>query len=362
MLIAVLALVVLGVAFIHSATVRMRPDGTSYGRGFWLLQVKWLGVALIAFSVMAAIDYMKFARNAYLIYGAGIAGLILVLFLGHVVGGSRRWLVVCGYRVQPSEVMKVAMIVVIARYLMYRRNYRTLGGLAVPLALLLVPMALIIRQPDLGTAVAMLPILFVMLYAAGARVRDLGAVVGAGMACIPVLWFSVMSATQKGRIVAFLNPKADPLGRGYHVIQSLIAISSGGPTGKGFARGDQNMLNLVPARHTDFIFAVIAEEWGLVGAMLVLVLFLFIFLRAADIAARTREPFGRLVVVGGLTLLAFQVIVNVGMTMRLCPITGLTLPFVSYGGSSLVVSFMVLGLIINVGMRPKPVAAPEDFG
>ena len=361
LLVAALVLVVIGVAFIWSATFRVRPDGTSYDEHYARKQVKWLGVAAAALAAVVCVDYMRFAKWAYVLYGLGAGGLVYVVFRGIVVSGSRRWLEVMGYRAQPSEFMKLCVILALARYLMYRKNYRTLRGLIAPFLLVLGPIGLIIVQPDLGTSLLLLPVLFVMLYVAGARPKHLGAAMGAGLACLPVMWFVMMGGYQKARILAFVNPSADPQGSGWHVTQSLAAIVAGGLRGKGFAHGAQNMYNLVPARHTDFIFSVIAEEWGLIGALAVLALFLVIFLRGIEIAARTREPFGRLIVIGALTSLAFQAVVNVGMTMRLCPITGLTLPFVSYGGSSLVVSFVMLGLILNVGMRRKAVIAPEDF-
>jgi rod shape determining protein RodA len=351
----------LGLAFIWSASSVLTPDGVVHPSRLLKQQAVWLLVGLAAAAGILLLDYNLIKNLAYLLYGVGIGLLILVFLFGTPIRGAQRWLKLGGYQLQPSELVKIAVVLALARYLMYRRNYRTLPGLIPPFLLVLIPMGLIIVQPDLGTASVLLPALFAMLYAAGARMKHLLVTVAAGLASLPLLWFTVMSEFQRNRILAFLSPQHDALRTGFHTIQSLIAIGSGGLLGKGFAAGPQNLLNLVPAAHTDFIFAVIAEEWGLMGGLMVLVLFFILFSRGVEIAGKTREPFGRLAVVGGVTILAFQTALNIGMTMRLCPITGVTLPFVSYGGSSLLSSFIMVALILNVGMRTKQVVAPDDF-
>lgn len=357
----VCALIFMGLAFIWSATSVLTPDGVVNSGDVLRHQLVWAVVSLIAFIAALWLDYDAMRDVAYLVYGVGLGVLVFVLMFGRPIRGAQRWVEIGGYQFQPSEFMKIAVVLALARYLMYRNNYRTLTGLVAPFLIVLVPMGLIIKQPDLGTASVLLPALFAMLYAAGARPKHLLATVAAGFACLPVLWFTVMSQFQKERIIAFISPSADAMRTGYHTIESIIAIGSGGWTGAGFAQGPQNLVNAVPAAHTDFIFAVIAEEWGFAGGLMVLFLFLILFTRAAEIAGKTREPFGRLVVIGCTTMLAFQVAVNIGMTMRLCPITGVTLPFVSYGGSSLLSSAIIAALILNVGMRRKQVVAPDDF-
>jgi cell division protein FtsW (lipid II flippase) len=249
----------------------------------------------------------------------------------------------------------------LARYLAYRRDYRRVAGLIPPLLLVVLPMGLILVEPDLGTSLVLIPALFVMLYMAGASLKHLSAVAAMGAACAPVMYFFVMGPAQRGRITAFLSPDRDPFGAGWHLRQSLAAVASGGATGEGFSSGAPVLLNRGFAAHTDFIFAVIAHEWGFVGGLAVILLLFLFFSRGLEIAGSTREPFGRLLVVGFLTMLAFQALVNVGMTLRLCPITGITLPFISYGGSSLLVCFVMAALVLNVGMRRKAVIAPEDF-
>jgi len=355
----------LGIAFIHSATsagsegVAAMSPARMLSPLAWR-QAQWLLVSLAAFTVVVALDYSLWRRWSYVLYALTLIALIVLLERGTTRGGSQRWFRVGPFTVQPSEFMKVAVILALARYLMFRKNYRRLAGLAYPFLFALAPMLLILKQPDLGTSLVFLPVLFAMLYVAGARPKHLGAVVAAGFACAPLVWFGYMSARQKARVTAFLNPRADPSGDGYQLIESLIAIGTGGLTGKGYMQGSQNLLRKVPAGHTDFIFAAVCEEWGFIGGALVIGLYVVLFYSMCRMAARTREPFGRLVVVGSATMLAFQAVVNVGMTVRLCPITGITLPFVSYGGSSLLTCFVVSGLVFGIGLRPKIVMAPSD--
>jgi len=356
-----LGLSAIGVAFVWSATYEYVPTGKSYARGWAQVQARWLVVAMVTLLITWFFDYLWFRRQAYLFYAVCLLLLGWVMAFGVRRGGATRWISVGNYLLQPAELMKVAVILALARYLAFQRHVRQLGGLVWPFVLVLLPMVMIVRQPDLGTALVFLPVMFAMLYAAGAQSKHLALALGAGAAAAPLMWFIVMSDFQKARILSFLFPDADRYGAGFHGLQSLIAIGSGGLTGKGFAQGSQHLLDLLPAAHTDFIFAVIAEEWGFLGSLFVLALYFIMFWRTLRIAARTREPFGRLVVVGALAIFAFQTCVNIGMTMRLCPITGITLPFVSYGGSSLLSSYVLLGLIINIGMRRKAVVAPDDF-
>jgi len=354
-LFAALVLAAIGIAFIWSST-HWVPARAGLARQ----QTRWLVIGLFAFAAVVTIDYTRLGRLAYPGYAAILAALVYVLLFGVTRNNARRWIGLFGgrYLLQPSEFAKVAVVLALARYLMYRKNYRKLTGLIPPFLIVLVPIGLILKQPDLGTALVFLPTLFVMLYVAGASVRHLGAVAAAGAACTPLLWFFMMGTGQKGRILGFLWPLEHASREGWHVRQSLAAIISGGVTGNGFSSGSPVILNRGFAAHTDFIFSVIANEWGLLGALAVLLLFLILFSRGIAIAGTTREPFGRLLVVGMLTMLAFQTLVNVAMTLRLCPITGLTLPFVSYGGSSLLACFLMAAFVLNVGMRRKPVLAP----
>lgn len=358
----VVALCGVGLIFIWSAASGVRSDGLVHGDRTMLRQAQWLVISILVAGAVLLIDYELFRKHAYAIYSLGLASLVFVLVFGAQVRGATRWIRIAGFQIQPSEFVKIAVVLALARFLMYRRSQRTFSGIIAPFVITLVPVGLILIQPDMGTSLVFIPALFAMLYAAGARVRHLALYAGAGLAMAPVLWFFKMNEMQRGRILSFIDPQKDAMDTGFHIIQSIIAIGSGGVTGKGLGSGTQNLLNLVPAAETDFIFSVIAEEWGLLGGLMVLALFFILFTRGIDIAAKTREPFGRLVVVGCLAIIAFQVVVNIGMTMRLCPITGLTLPFVSYGGSSLLSSSIMAALILNVGMRYKQVVAPDDFG
>ncbi len=356
LLATMVALALMGIMFIWSATCWVPSRQMYAGR-----QLRWLGIGMVAFMAVISFDYLRLGRLAYPAYAAVLVALVLVLFVGVARNYARRWFSVFGLQMQPSEFAKIAVVLALARYLMYRKNCRKLLGLLPPFLIALVPTGLILQQPDLGTTLLFLPTLFVMLYVAGASPRHLGAVAAAGVAASPLLWFFVMSPGQRGRVASFLWPQADLSGTGWHLRQSLAAVASGGLTGRGFPSGSPVLLNRGFAAHTDFIFAVISHEWGFLGALAALLLFFLFFSRGIEIASATREPFGRLMVVGMLTMLAFQTLVNVGMTLGLCPITGLTLPFVSYGGSSLLTCFIMAGFVINVGMRRKPVVAPEDF-
>jgi len=353
---SVLALTAIGIAFIWSCTVWV--PGRAH---FATQQIKWLVVSLVAFAFVIFLDYGSLGGLAYPIYIAAVIALALLFPFGVTRNYSRRWFDIFGYYVQPSELAKVAVVLALARYLMYRRNTRKLRGLIAPFLIALIPMGLILKEPDLGTSLVFLPTLFVMLYVAGASLRHLTAVAAAGVASTPFLWFFIMGTRQKGRILGFLWPLKYQAGEGWHLRQSLAAIMSGEVTGQGYASGSPILLNKGFAAHTDFIFSVIAHEWGLLGVLTILFLFALFFSRSIRIARVTREPFGRLVVVGMLTMLAFQAIVNMGMTVRLFPITGLTLPFVSYGGSSLLTCFVMAAFVLSIGMRRKAVMAPEDF-
>jgi rod shape determining protein RodA len=356
LLTAALVLTSLGIAFIWSST-HWAPARSGDPAA---QQFRWFGVSLLALLACLSFDYSRLASLAYPIYLIAAVGLALVLTpkIGVEHQNARRWLEYGGLSVQPSELMKVAVVLALARCLMYRRLDRGAGGLIAPLLIGLVPMGLILVEPDLGTALVLLPTLFAMLYAAGARPRHLLALAAAGLAAAPLMWFFVMGKAQRSRVTAFLWPQADPRGAGLHLRQSLAAVSSGGVSGTGFSNGSPVVLNRGFAAHTDFIFAVIANEWGFLGAMAVLLLLFLVLSRGMEIAGATREPFGRLLVVGVLTTLGFQASVNIAMTVRLCPITGITLPFVSYGGSSLLICFVMAALVLNVGMHRKAVLAP----
>lgn len=351
-----LAMTLVGIAFIWSST-HWLPNATFAGQ-----QLRWLGLSLLVLLVLLAFDYQHLTSVAYVAYALMVIALVLVLVpgIGVVRNEARRWISFPGFMVQPSEFAKIVVVLALARYLMYRKSCRRATGLVAPLLIVLAPMALILKEPDLGTALVLLPALLAMLYAAGAARKHLWGLIGAGLALAPLVYFFIMKDGQRRRVTAFLWPELDPDG-GWHLRQSLAAVASGGVTGEGFSSGSPVVLNRGFAAHTDFIYAVISHEWGFLGAVAVLLLVFLFFSRGLEIAGETREPFGRLIAVGFLSMLAFQALVNISMTLRLCPITGITLPFVSYGGSSLLVCFVMAALVLNVGMRRKPVVATDDF-
>ena len=321
------------------------------GSGIALRQLAWFGVGLVALLVMASVDYRRLVRLGPLLYLAGLAALVLVFVVGRTVSGARRWLLIGPMSVQPSEFFKVVFVLMVV-WLLSTRWSQPIGKavLAVVAPLALVPAVLIIKQPDLGTALLLFPVLIALLVAAGMRLRILGGLVLLGVAAAPLVWLALKDY-QRDRILVFLDPVRDPLGRAYNVIQAKIAIGSGQLLGKGVAGATQSRLAFLPERHTDFIFAVFAETWGFVGCLLLLTGYAVLLLRGFDIAASTREPVGRLVAVGVTVLVSTQVLVNVAMVVGLIPVVGIPLPFMSYGGSSMVVSMMALGLLLSVRMR-----------
>ncbi len=364
LVLAACALVAVGITFIWSASRKPEVTGWFPLTGLARKQLLWAVIGLASMAVALTVPYRLFARYSYALYALALAALLYVLLFGTVRNYARRWIALGPMTLQPSEFAKVAFLLALAKYLLYKESYRRWWGLLPPLAMVVVPMVLIVKEPDLGSALVLLPMLLALLYVAGARKKHMAFYLVLPLLVLAVLWLlgvSPLHGYQQQRLLAFLNPEKYARGTGYPLLQSLIAVGSGGLWGKGLGQGTQVQLAFLPTRRTDFIFACIAEEWGFFGAALVLGLHLYLLLGGAAIALRTREPFGRLVAVGVMTLFASQVLINTGMTVRLAPITGLVLPFVSYGGSSLMANFIALGLLLNVGARPEAVLAREDF-
>jgi rod shape determining protein RodA len=301
--------------------------------------------------VVLVFDYRRLERSAFVVYLLVLLAVLAVPVVGRVSGGARRWLALGPFSLQPSEFMKLALVIALARH--FARTYEPKLGLRaaiVPLLLTAVPAAAIREQPDLGSAAILGIVALTMLVLGGVRVRwfvALGALVMAGA---PFVW-PHLEVYQQKRILTFLRPEMDPLGAGYHVLQSKIAVGSGMMWGKGFLQGTQNHLNFLPEQHTDFIFSVFAEEWGFVGALVLLALYLGFILRALVIAARARDRFGVLLVLGLTATVFWQAVINVGMTTGLLPVVGVPLPLFSYGGSSLLCLLVGVGLAMNVSMR-----------
>ncbi len=340
-------LVVYGVVMLVSAT-HGSPDAGAFLRAR-LLHLALGSVALIA---MAAVDYRRLAGPWQAIYVGALALLASVLVLGESRLGAQRWIVLGPFGgFQPSEAVKLAIVLTLARHLEPVKAVRRLRELA-PYALhVAVPMLLIVRQPDLGTALVLGAILFTMLYVAGARLRVLAGFAAAGVVVAPFAW-NLLHDYQRRRLAAFLDPTADPLGAGYALIQAKIAVGSGQLFGKGLFAGTQNLLRFIPEQHTDFIFTVVGEELGLFGATLLLALYLIWLWRALEIAAAARDRLGALIATGIATMMAFHVLINVGMTIGLMPVTGIPLPLMSHGGSSVLTTLAGVGVLLSIRMRP----------
>ncbi len=339
----------LGLVALYSA---VHAGGEVSQSAIFTKQLVWYGIGFSIMIMAFLFNYKSYERWAYLIYFGCIAMLVAVLFFGKYVGGSRRWLAVGPFSIQPSEMVKLAVIIVLAKY--YARVSTTKGvnfkELVTPFVLTAIPFILIVRQPDLGTAMVVALIAgSITLYVKIER-KTLICLIASCALAVPVVWLG-LKGYQKQRILTFLDPDRDPLGAGYHIIQSKIAIGSGMLAGKGFLKGTQNALDFLPEQHTDFIFSVLAEEWGLLGSMAVLVGFLLLTTWGLQIALRSRDAFGTILAMGVTAMIAWQVVINIGMVMGLMPVVGVTLPFISYGGSSIITMMAGMGLLLNVSMR-----------
>ncbi len=339
----------LGLVALYSAVHAGEDTAQS---GIFTKQLVWYGAGFVVMVIAFLFNYKSYERWAHLIYGLCIMLLVAVLVFGKYVGGSRRWLHLGPFSVQPSEMIKLAVIIVLAKY--YAR-VSTMKGvdfreLFTPVVLTAIPFILIVRQPDLGTAMVVALIAGSMTLYVKIERRTLICLVTGCAALVPLVWM-VLKGYQKQRILTFLNPDRDPLGAGYHIIQSKIAIGSGMLAGKGFLEGTQNALDFLPEQHTDFIFSVLAEEWGLLGSMAVLIAFLLLILWGLKIAQHSRDAFGTVLSVGITAMIAWEVFINISMVMGLMPVVGVTLPFISYGGSSVITMMAGIGLLLNVSMR-----------
>jgi rod shape determining protein RodA len=346
---AVLALAGMGLAMIYSTTYDLGAEQA--GREFWTqLQAIVLGIALMALCM--SIDYRAITQRSLLIYGGVILLLIAVLFVGVVRGGSRRWIPLGFFNLQPSEFGRIAIALVLAMYFgENRRGARLSSDLAVGAAFTLVPFLLIARQPDLGTAVTLLPVFLGIVYLAGLRMRLLVVAAFVAILASPLVWSYGLKDYQKDRIQTFLDPERDARGKGYQQIQARVTVGSGGLTGKGFRQGTQGGYGFLPVAHNDFVFSVLAEEHGFLGVLVALGLYLFVILRSLDAARLAKDKVGTYLVVGIVSGFMFQVMYNITMSAGLAPVKGLTLPLMSYGGSSLIATFAAFGLILNVRMR-----------
>ncbi|MBI1345277.1 rod shape-determining protein RodA [bacterium] len=341
-----------------------RADQLADGMDLFPRQMTWVLIGGPLFVASTLIPYRRLRPYSYAAFAA-VLPLLIVVFWMPMRNGARSWIPLGFFDLQPSELAKLAFILALADYLSVRENYRRLSGLVIPFVVTLIPVALILKEPDLGTAMLFLPVLFAMLFAAGARLRHLVLIVCLGIVSLPVMWAG-MNPEQRSRITSLfsqIDGGPAPQGDGYHQHQAKLVMSLGG--GWGSELGDQPLDDPdayhLPAGQTDFVFCWVGERWGFLGVSCTLLLYAWLFARGLQVAVATRDPFGRLLAVGIVALLATQAIINTGMTVGLMPIAGITLPLMSYGGSSLLSTCIAVGLLVNIGMRPVDQIAPEPF-
>ncbi|HEY1903892.1 MAG TPA: rod shape-determining protein RodA [Terracidiphilus sp.] len=361
----VLALCIISVLEIYSATLHTKYAASagyfndqkiwvSGHAGYHTEQMLWIAAGLVAMFIFARIDYHKLIDLVPWAYGVCLVALLAVLAVGHKVLGARRWIKVGPMHFQPSEWVKLVLILAVARY------FANLGGRSLTwrdifkaFALVGIPMLLVIKQPDLGTTLTYTPILIAGLLLGGINFKQALILATCAVVLVAGVWSSgkLLKPYQKARLTSFINPDNDPKGTGYQIRQSLIAVGSGGIWGKGAERGTQTQGDFLPIPHADFIFAAFSEEHGFVGAVFVLLLYFFILMRLIQNAQTAADLSGSLIIMGVVAVLTFQIAVNVGMVIGFMPVTGIPLPLMSYGGSSVLFTFLALGTVMNVRMR-----------
>jgi len=340
----------MGLVILYSALTAGQPPGAV--PILFKKQMIWMGAGFMIMMIILMIDFRDLDKLNLFIYALCVGLLISVFLFGRIGGGSRRWLFLGFARVQPSELMKIALIISLSS--VYSDSVSQSGfnfrKLIKPAILCAIPFVLIVNQPDLGTGLLLLLIAGSITLFVKVEKRVFFTLSGIGLAAVPLVWFTLKDY-QKSRILTFLNPDRDPLGAGYHIIQSKIAIGSGMLTGKGFLKGTQNALSFLPEQHTDFIISVLAEEWGLLGCSILLILYFILLFWALNIAYNCRNMFGSILAFGVTTMIFWQIFINIGMVMGLMPVVGVPLPLVSYGGSSVITNMVGFGILLNISMR-----------
>jgi rod shape determining protein RodA len=353
----VLVLCTISVFEVYSATLHTKFSSTLQSHwyaAFHIKQLLWIAGGLAAMFLFSKIDYHRLLDWAPWAYGIGLAALVAVKLVGVTVLHARRWIRVGPIHFQPSEWVKLILILAVARYFA-NLGGRRLTGLDIFKAFLMVgvPLIIVLKQPDLGTALTYTPILAAGLFLGGINIRQAVVLLVCGTALVVGVWTSgkFLQPYQKARLTSFINPDNDPKGTGYQLRQSLIAVGSGGVWGKGMAKGSQTQGDFLPIPHADFIFAAFGEEHGFAGALFVLLLYFFILMRLIQNAQTAADLSGSLIIMGVVAVLTFQIAVNVGMVIGFMPVTGIPLPLMSYGGSSVLFTFLALGVAMNVRMR-----------
>jgi rod shape determining protein RodA len=342
-----IVLAMIGCLLVYSATFFNEP-----GLGTFKRQMMWVGIGLALALIILTVDYHVLFDIAPILYGIGIILLIYLLLWGQLTANVKSWIRIGGFQFQPSEFMKVFTALMLARFFDSNdRAYLDFRSFAKAMAIIGFPVGLIIIQPDFGTAASFFPLIAVAMFFGGIRPRIWAAMILAALIALPVGWFAFLKPYQKERIMIFMNPERDPLGSGYQVTQAKIAIGSGGIHGKGFRHGTQGKFGFVPEHHTDFIFSVLGEEWGFVGVIVVLGLYMYLVFQALTFAKHARDRGGTFLIICLTMFFVFHVLINVSMQIGILPTTGIPLPLISYGGSSTMMFFMAIGLIANVDMR-----------
>lgn len=345
----VVAILGLGVVTIYSVTYQQAGS-----MAFYLKQLMWIGMGVAAFLVMYLIDYHKIARLSYVLYGTIIVLLLVVLMMGKTSRGAQRWIPIGPFAFQPSEFAKLVLILVLATYYAAAPRTGWMQRVLIPGAIMLPGLLLILKQPDLGSGLSFMAVYAAMLLVVGMRSKALGIIFLFSLMLFPFAWeigWTSLHDYQRQRVLTFIDPGYDPAGKGYHAMQSRIAIGSGELTGKGLYGGTQSQLKFLPEGHTDFIFAVYAEEWGFLGVVVLLTLFIILIMLSVEIALRAKDLLGSLLAAGVCAMLCFCMVVNIGMTAGMFPIVGIPLPLMSYGGSATIMTLASLGLLLNVKRR-----------
>jgi rod shape determining protein RodA len=342
---AAAGLAALGVLIIYSTS---GMHASLARRSLYLKQATWAVMGFVAIIPLYIFSYRATWRLAYVIYGALLAALVLVAFIGRSGMGAQRWLSIGSFAFQPSEFMKLSLIILLARYFEDRREQLDAPRIFIPPILLtLLPAALVLRQPDLGTAIMLVLISASILVMMGLKIRYFVLLGAVGAAITPVLWH-YLHDYQKNRILVFLYPDMDSMGVGYHVAQSKIAVGSGGLIGKGWMAATQSQLNFLPANHTDFIFAGLAEQWGFVGSLGLLLIYAYLLSKGLRLARDAHDLFAMVTSFGIVSMVAWQVVINIGMVTGIMPVVGIPLPLLSYGGSSMLMNLLAVGLLLNI--------------
>jgi rod shape determining protein RodA len=348
LLIFVLSICTIGIINVYSAGFSTAERQIP----LYLKQVQWLMMGIFFMMIIFLIDYRIINEFAYIIYGISVTLLIVVFLYGYTTHGSQRWIFLGGFSFQPSELMKLTTILVLSRYFDDHKSNEpyTLKEIFVPFLMFVVPFLFILKQPDLGTALIILIIFVSMVLFIGVNWKSVIIAATGCLMTMPLGWF-FLKDYQKERLITFLNPENEPLGAGYHILQSIIAIGSGGILGKGFLKGSQTQLNFLPEQQTDFVFSVFAEEWGFIGALIVIILFMSLIFWGLKIALHSRDLLGTLIAFGITALISWEVFINIGMVLGVLPVVGIPLPFLSYGGSAMLILMSATGLLMNVSVR-----------